>query len=103
MTGSATGATSPSPHPSTSPERLKGRVALITGSSNGTGTAVAELGARFVVNSVSSVAEGEQLAAKLADAMHVQAVSDPASAKYPSRPDAPRAATLFASVQRPGR
>jgi hypothetical protein len=49
------------------------------------------------------VAEGEHLAAKLADAMHVQAVLDPASAKHPSRPDAPRAATLFASVQRPGR
>ena len=65
---------------------LKGRVALVTGSSSGIGAAVAttfaELGASVVVNSVSSVAEGEQLAAKLPDAMYVQAdVSDPADAK----------------------
>ena len=65
---------------------LKGRVALVTGSSSGIGAAVAtsfaELGASVVVNSVSSVAEGEQLAAKLPDAMYVQAdVSDPDSAR----------------------
>ena len=65
---------------------LNGRVALVTGSSSGIGAAVAatfaELGASVVVNSVSSVAEGEQLAAKLPDAMYVQAdVSDPRDAK----------------------
>ena len=65
---------------------LKGRVALVTGSSSGIGaaiaTAFADLGASVVVNSVSSAAEGEQLAAKLPDALYVQAdVSDPADAK----------------------
>ena len=65
---------------------LSGRVALVTGSSSGIGAAVAatfaELGASVVVNSVSSVAEGEQLAATLPDAMYVQAdVADPAGAK----------------------
>jgi ketoreductase RED2 len=65
---------------------LKGRVALVTGSSSGIGAAIAatfaELGARVVVNSVSSVAEGEQLAATLPDATYVQAdVSNPADAK----------------------
>jgi hypothetical protein len=34
--------------------------------------------------------------------MHVQAVSERASAKHLSRPDAARAAKLFASVERPG-
>jgi ketoreductase RED2 len=62
------------------------RVALVTGSSSGIGAAVAtaftDLGARVVVNSVSSVAGGEQLAAKLADATYIQAdVSDPADAR----------------------
>jgi ketoreductase RED2 len=62
------------------------RVALVTGSSSGIGAAVAtaftDLGARVVVNSVSSVAGGEQLAAKLADATYIQAdASDPADAR----------------------
>jgi ketoreductase RED2 len=65
---------------------MDNRVALVTGSSSGIGAAVAAafaaLGARVVVNSVSSVAEGEQLAAKLPDAMYVEAdVADPADAK----------------------
>jgi ketoreductase RED2 len=65
---------------------IDNRVALVTGSSSGIGAAVAvafaDLGARVVVNSVSSVAEGELLAAKLPDAMYVQAdVSDPADAE----------------------
>jgi ketoreductase RED2 len=64
---------------------LHDRVALVTGSSSGIGATVAtaftDLGARVVVNSVSSVAGGEQLAAKLADATYIQAdVSDPADA-----------------------
>jgi NADP-dependent 3-hydroxy acid dehydrogenase YdfG len=64
---------------------LHNRVAIVTGSSSGIGAAVAtgfpELGAKVVVNSVSSVADGEQLAAKLPDAKYVQAdVSDPAGA-----------------------
>ena len=65
---------------------LHDRVAVVTGSSSGIGaaiaTAFADLGASVVVNSVSSIAEGEQLAAKLPDATYVQAdVSDPAQAR----------------------
>ena len=65
---------------------MKGRVALVTGSSSGIGAAVAttlaERGASVVVNSASSVAAGQQLAADLPDATYVQAdVSDPASAE----------------------
>ena len=65
---------------------LKGRVALVTGSSAGIGAAVAQafadLGASVVVNSASSVAAGQQVADDLPDAIYVQAdVSDPAQAE----------------------
>ncbi len=61
---------------------LKGKVALVTGSSSGIGAAVAatfaDLGAGVVVNSSSSVVDGQQVAAGLPDAIYVQAdVSDP--------------------------
>jgi ketoreductase RED2 len=60
---------------------LKGRVALVTGSSSGIGAAVAaafaDLGASVVVNSSSSVVDGQQVANDLPDAIYVQAdVSD---------------------------
>jgi ketoreductase RED2 len=63
---------------------LDGRVALVTGSSSGIGaaiaTAFASRGASVVLNSASSVAAGEQLAAELG-AAYVQAdISDPAEA-----------------------
>ena len=65
---------------------LHDRVAVVTGSSSGIGaaiaTAFADHGASVVVNSVSSIAEGEQLAAKLPDATYIQGdVSDPAEAR----------------------
>ena len=65
---------------------LKGRVAIVTGSSSGIGAAVAarfaELGAGVVVNSASSVAAGRQVADDLPDAIYVQAdVSDPTQAE----------------------
>jgi ketoreductase RED2 len=65
---------------------LKGRVALVTGSSSGIGAAVAaafaDLGASVVVNSSSSVTAGQQVADDLDDAIYVQAdVSDPAQAE----------------------
>jgi ketoreductase RED2 len=65
---------------------LKGRVALVTGSSSGIGAAVAaafaDLGASVVVNSSSSVAAGQQVAGDLPDAIYLQAdVSDPAQAE----------------------
>jgi ketoreductase RED2 len=65
---------------------LTDRVALVTGSSSGIGAAIAkafaDLGARVVVNSRSSVAEGEELAATLLGATYIQAdVADAASAR----------------------
>ena len=64
---------------------LTDRVALVTGSSSGIGAAVAETFARrgvhVVVNSVSSVTEGQLLAARLPGATYIQAdVADPAQA-----------------------
>ncbi len=61
--------------------QLRGKVALITGSASGIGEATARLfaaeGARVVINSVSSVADGTAVAASLPDAIYVQAdVSD---------------------------
>jgi ketoreductase RED2 len=56
---------------------LHGRVALVTGSSSGIGTAIAtalaERGVSIVVNSSTSVPAGERLAAALPDAAYVQA------------------------------
>jgi ketoreductase RED2 len=56
---------------------LHDRVAVVTGSSSGIGAAVAtafaDFGARVVVNSVSSIAQGEQLAAKLPHATYIRA------------------------------
>lgn len=55
---------------------LDGRVALVTGSASGIGEAVARRfaaeGAAVVINSVSSVAAGEALAASLPDAVYVR-------------------------------
>jgi ketoreductase RED2 len=64
--------------------RFAGRVVLVTGSSSGIGAetarAFAAEGARVVVNSSTSKAEGEAVAAELPDAVYVQAdVADPAS------------------------
>jgi ketoreductase RED2 len=77
---------------------LTGRVALVTGSSSGIGAAIAtsfaELGARVIVNSASSVAEGQQLAASLPDATYVQAdIADPEHA----------ARLVAATIERHGR
>jgi len=55
---------------------MEGQVAVVTGSSSGIGAAVAAAfaaaGARVVVNSARSVAEGEAVAAQLPDAIYVQ-------------------------------
>ena len=55
---------------------LKGKVALVTGSSSGIGAATARaldaLGATVVVNSSTSVAAGEAVASSLSDASYVQ-------------------------------
>jgi ketoreductase RED2 len=64
---------------------LTGQAVIVTGSSSGIGAAVARrlagLGAGIVVNSASSVATGQQIAAELPDAVYVQGdVGDPATA-----------------------
>ena len=68
----------------TTPGELEGRVAIVTGSSSGIGETTAQrlaaLGARVVVNSASSVAAGEAVAASLpGEHLYVQAdISDQA-------------------------
>ncbi|MCU1454153.1 MAG: NAD(P)-dependent dehydrogenase, short-chain alcohol dehydrogenase family [Acidimicrobiales bacterium] len=64
---------------------LTGQAIIVTGSSSGIGAAVARrlagLGAGIVVNSASSVAAGERVAAELPDAIYVQGdIGDPATA-----------------------
>jgi ketoreductase RED2 len=64
---------------------LTGQAVIVTGSSSGIGAAVARrlagVGAGLVVNSASSVATGQQIAAELPDAVYVQGdVGDPATA-----------------------
>ena len=64
---------------------LSGKVALVTGSSSGIGAAtaraLAELGARVVVNSSKSVEAGQVLAAELPGGVYVRGdVSDPSEA-----------------------
>ena len=65
---------------------MKDHVVLVTGSSSGIGAAVArafaDQGARVVVNSSRSVAEGEALAADLPDACYVRGdITDPEDAQ----------------------
>ena len=66
---------------------MTGHVALVTGSSSGIGAAVArafaDAGAGVVINSSSSVAEGEAVAASLPDALYVQGdITDSAAARH---------------------
>jgi len=65
---------------------LQGHVAVVTGSSSGIGAATAQafaaVGASVVVNSSSSVTEGEAVAAALPDACYVQGdITDPDAAQ----------------------
>ncbi len=65
---------------------LQGHVAIVTGSSSGIGAATAQAfaaaGAGIVVNSSSSVAAGEAVAAALPDACYVQGdITDPQAAQ----------------------
>jgi NAD(P)-dependent dehydrogenase (short-subunit alcohol dehydrogenase family) len=67
------------------PGRLEGRVALVTGSSSGIGAAVASSlaaeGAYVVVNSRSSVAAGEEVAAEIGGSYRQADVADPQTAR----------------------
>jgi ketoreductase RED2 len=72
--------------PSVRTPDLGGKVALVTGSSSGIGAATARLlaahGATVVVNSATSVAPGEALAAELPGATYLQAdIADEAAAR----------------------
>jgi ketoreductase RED2 len=64
---------------------LAGKAVIVTGSSSGIGAAVARrlsgLGARIVVNSVTSAEAGKRVADELADAVYIQGdIGDPATA-----------------------
>lgn len=77
---------------------LAGKAVIVTGSSSGIGEAIARrlsgFGAGIVVNSASSAAAGQRVAAELSDAVYVQGdIGDPATA----------AALISAAEQRWGR